>query len=302
MTLGYDGRLYILAFDHRGSFKKMFGVGADPSPDERAKLESAKQLVWTGVQKALSEGAPEASVGVLVDEEMGSNVAREAKTMGVKLAMPVEASGQNVFDFEYGDEFASHIEDFDPDFSKVLVRWNPADNEADKALQGERLSELGDWLHENDRKFLFELLVPATDDQLTLVGGDATAYDSEVRPYLTLQAIDEIQGAGVEPDIWKIEGLDRTESCRLLADLIRRDGRDGVVAVVLGRGADDAKVDHWLETGAPVTGYSGFAIGRSIWSNEVRAWSVGDLDHDEATGSIAANFRRFIDVYESAST
>lgn len=302
MTLGYEEKLYILAFDHRGSFRKMFGVGSDPSSEEKEKLESAKQLVWAGVQRALDEGAPKDSVGVLVDEEMGAQVAREAKKMGVKLAMPVEASGQNVFDFEYGDEFGSHIEEYDPDFSKVLVRWNPADDEGDKELQGERLSRLGNWLHENGRRFLFELLVPATEAQLALVGGNTAAYDVEVRPYLTLQAIHEIQQAGVEPDIWKIEGLDRVESCRLLSELIRRDGRDGVVAVVLGRGADNDKVDHWLETGAPVRGYSGFAIGRSIWSNEVRAWNEGEIDHDEAIGSIAANFRRFIDVYEGASS
>lgn len=301
MTLGYKERLYILAFDHRGSFRKMFGVGSDPSAEEQEKLASAKQLVWAGVQRALDEGAPKGSVGVLVDEEMGAQVAREAKKMGVKLAMPVEASGQNVFDFEYGDQFGSHIEEYDADFSKVLVRWNPDDDEGDKKLQGERLARLGNWLHENGRKFLFELLVPATEAQLDLVGGDTAAYDVEVRPYLTLQAIHEIQQAGIEPDIWKIEGLDRAESCRLLSELIRRDGRDGVVAVVLGRGADNAKVDHWLETGAPVDGYSGFAIGRSIWSNEVKAWNEGGMDQDEAIGSIAANFRRFIDVYEAAS-
>ena len=302
MTLGYDGRLYILAFDHRGSFKRMFGVGSDPTEEETQRLQSAKQLVWSGVQRAIDEGAPKDSVGVLVDEEMGSAVAREAKEAGVKLAMPVEASGQPVFDFEYGDEFGKHIEDFDPDFSKVLVRWNPADSDEDKETQGRRLSQLGDWLHDHGRKFLFELLVPASEAQLALVGGDTDAYDTEVRPHLTLEAIREILDAGVEPDIWKIEGLDRARSCELLSGLVRSDGRDGVVAVVLGRGADDAKVDHWLKTGAPVTGYSGFAIGRSIWSSEVKAWNDGDLDEDEATAGIAANYKRFIDVYESAST
>lgn len=301
MTLGYEGKLYVLAFDHRGSFKKMFGVGPDATPEQARRLESAKQLVWSGVQKAMEDGAPRDSVGVLVDEEMGAQVAREAKEMGVKLAMPVEASGQSVFDFEYGDDFGAHIEAFDPDFSKVLVRWNPSDDEADKGVQGERLAKLGNWLHENDRKFLFELLVPASARQMELVGGDGDAYDAEVRPYLTLEAIEEIQRAGVEPDIWKIEGLDRARSCQLLSDLIRSDGRDGVVAVVLGRGADDAKVDHWLQTGAPVDGYAGFAIGRSIWSNEVKAWNDGEIDAAAAAASIGENYKRFIDVYESAA-
>lgn len=301
MALGYQGRLYILAFDHRGSFKRMFGVGADPTSEQKKRLESAKQLVWAGVRQALDDGAPKESVGVLVDEEMGAHVAREARDLGVKLAMPVEASGQAVFDFEYGEDFGTHIEEFDPDFSKVLVRWNPDDRTEDKQVQGERLRRLGTWLHDNGRKFLFELLVPASDAQSALVGGDSTAYDTEARPYLTLQAIDEIVAAGVEPDIWKIEGLDRPRSCELLADLIRRDGRDEVAAVVLGRGADDAKVDHWLATGAPVDGYSGFAIGRSIWSKEVGAWNDGDLEEAEAASRISANFRRFIDVYEAAS-
>lgn len=302
MTLGYDGRLYILAFDHRGSFKRMFGVGEDATDEQMERLQSAKQLVWAGVQRALEGGAPADSVGVLVDEEMGATVAREAKEAGVKLAMPVEASGQPVFDFEYGDEFGDHIEDFDPDFSKVLVRWNPDDSAEDKQAQGERLKKLGDWLHERDRKFLFELLVPASERQLALVGGDSAAYDTEGRPYLTLDAIQEILDAGVEPDIWKIEGLDRAKSCQLLSTLIRSDGRDDVMAVVLGRGADDAKVEHWLRTGAPVPGYDGFAIGRTIWSNEVKAWNDGDMSHEDAAAGIASNFQHFIDVYGGAAS
>ena len=301
MTHGYQGKLYILAFDHRGSFKKMFGAGDDATPEQQERLENAKQIVWNGVKKAVEQGANRDAVGVLVDEEMGAVVAREAKEYGVKLAMPVEASGQPVFDFEYGDEFGAHIEAFDPDFSKVLVRWNPADSHEDKKVQGERLKKLGDWLHENDRKYLFELLVPASSDQLELVGGDGDAYDTELRPALTLQAIAEILAAGVEPDIWKIEGLDRSKSCELLAGLIRRGGRDDVVAVVLGRGADDARVDHWLRCGAPVDGYSGFAIGRSIWSPQIKAWNEGSVSAEAAAEGIAANYGRFINVYEKAA-
>lgn len=301
MTLGYDGQLYILAFDHRGSFKKMFGVGEDATSEQMEQLKSAKQLVWEGVQIALAAGAPADKVGVLVDEEMGAAVAEEAKAQGVTLAMPVEASGQKVFDFEYGEAFGEHIDAFDPGFSKVLVRWNPDDDSDIKQLQGERLKRLGDWLHDNGRKYLFELLVPASDRQLELVGGDGEAYDTEVRPFATLAAISEIQAAGVEPDIWKIEGLDRQRSCELLADLTRSGGRDNVVSVVLGRGADDAKVEHWLRQGAPVAGYAGFAIGRSIWRAQVDAWREGSMERDAAAAAIAANFQKFIAVYEDAS-
>jgi 5-dehydro-2-deoxygluconokinase len=302
MSLGYDGRLFILAFDHRGSFqKKMFGIsGREPTTEEAEQLKDAKRLIWEGVKKALETGVPGHVVGALVDEEMGADVAREAKELGVRLAMPVEKSGQSLFDFEYGEAFGDHIEAFDPDFSKVLVRWNPDDPDEEKQVQGTRLKRLGDWLHARDRKYLFELLVPATDEQLALVGGDGDAYDTEARPYLTLKAIREILDAEVEPDIWKIEGLDRRRDCELLSQLVRSDGRDGVVAVVLGRGANTARVDHWLEMGAPVPGYAGFAIGRSIWWSGVEGYKNGTVDRAAAATAIAKNYRHFYDVYQRA--
>lgn len=302
MDLGYDGTLFILAFDHRGSFrKKMFGIEGEPSAEERAQLEDAKRLVWDGFKAGLEAGAPVDEAGILVDEEMGADLAREAKEMGVVLAMPVEKSGQPEFDFEYGDDFEAHIQEFDPSFAKVLVRWNPDDSADTKDQQGERLKRLGDWLHDHDRKYLFELLVPASDRQLELVGGDINAYDSHLRPTFMLEAIHEILGAGIEPDIWKIEGIDAREDCELIAQLIRSGRRDGVRSVVLGRGADDAKVDHWLRTAAPVDGYSGLAIGRSIWWAGVEGWKDGSLSRDSAVASISAKFIRFIEVYRAAA-
>ncbi|HEX9888840.1 MAG TPA: DUF2090 domain-containing protein, partial [Nitriliruptorales bacterium] len=193
MALGYDAQLFILAFDHRGSFKRMFDVGSDPSPDQYEQLRDAKLLVWEGFQAALEQGAPRDIAGVLVDEEMGAQVAREAKELGVRFAMPVEKSGQPVFDFEFGEEFGQHIEEFDPSFSKVLVRWNPGDPRSEKDEQAPRLKRLGDWLHDHGRLYLFELLVPATDQDLAGVGGDQNRYDTELRPDLTIRTIEEIQ-------------------------------------------------------------------------------------------------------------
>ncbi|HSM01901.1 MAG TPA: DUF2090 domain-containing protein [Acidimicrobiia bacterium] len=299
MTLGYDGSLFLLAFDHRGSFKsKMFGL-TDPSSDDRQRLEAAKRVVWAGFESARADGLPEGA-GILVDEEMGAEVARAARAAGIPFAMPVEKSGQDVFDFEYGDEFGAHIEEFDPTFSKVLVRWNPDDDPDTKALQGERLARLGSWLHERDRLFLFELLVPASDRQKEMVGGDIDAYDRHIRPVLMLEVIDELRQAGVEPDIWKIEGIDSADHCRLISGLVRAGDRSRVTCVVLGRGADDTRVDHWLATAAPVAGYSGFAIGRSIWWDAVAAWKDGEASEADAAKQISGNYLRFIDVYQNA--
>jgi myo-inositol catabolism protein IolC len=300
MTLGYDGTLYILAFDHRGSFRKKMGVGSDPSPEELRRVMDAKMLIFEGFQRAVQEGAPREAAGLLVDEEYGAEIARKAKAEGFHLAMPVEKSGQDEFDFEYGEQFGEHIEEFDPSFSKVLVRYNP-DADADmNARQAERLARLGEWLHQRDRKYLFELLVPAEEQHLESVGGDADRYDREVRPDLMLRAIEEIHSAGIEPDIWKIEGLDRREDCERVSELVRSGGRDDVVCVVLGRGADDAAVDHWLRQGAGVPGYVGFAIGRSIWGDPLKGFSDGSIEREEAARQIAASYLRFIEVYQGA--
>jgi 5-dehydro-2-deoxygluconokinase len=304
MALGYSGKLYILAFDHRGSFqKKMFGIEGDPTPEQTDTIADAKHLIFEGLLKATEEGVDPHATGCLVDEQFGTpkGVPEQAKENGLLLAMPVEKSGQNEFDFEYGDDFGGHIESFDPDFSKVLVRYNPDGDAGMNERQTERLKRLGDWLHEHDRKFLFELLVPAEPDQLEQVGGDEDRYDAELRPELMRRAITELQDNGVEADIWKIEGIDTQEDCDRIARTARRDGRDGVICVVLGRGADDAKVDHWLRQGAPVEGYAGFAIGRTIWWDALKGFLDGDIERDAAAQQVADNYLRFVRLYDEAA-
>ena len=298
MALGYDKPLYILAFDHRGSFqKKFFGVSGEPDEEETARISDAKRVIYEGARRALDEGVEADAAGVLVDEQFGAAIARDAKAAGFRLAMPVEKSGQEEFDFQYGDEFGAHIETFDPNFSKVLVRYNTEGDQVMNERQAGRLKRLGDWLHEHGRLFLFELLVPATPEQIEAAGGDEQRWDSEERPKLMKVAIEELQEVGVEPDIWKIEGIDAREDCEMISATTRRDDRDGVACVVLGRGADDAAVDHWLETGSGVPGYIGFAIGRSIWWDPLKGFVDGNLGREEAAKQIAANYRRFIDVY-----
>jgi 5-dehydro-2-deoxygluconokinase len=301
MSLGYDGKLYILAFDHRGSFqKKMFGIEGDPTPEQTATIADAKHLIFEGMAKAAERGADPAASGTLVDEQFGGDIPRDAKARGLKLAMPVEKSGQNEFDFQYDDAFGEHILQFDPDFSKVLVRLNPDGDAGMNERQLGRLGRLSDWLKDNDRKFLFELLVPAEPAQLESVGGDTDRYDAELRPDLMRRAIEQIQDAGIDVDIWKIEGVDEQSDCEMLAQVTRRDGRDGVVCVLLGRGASDAKVDHWLRQAAPVDGFVGFAIGRSIWWDALKGFLDGSVPREDASDRIAANYLRFVEVYEAA--
>ena len=302
MELGYDRNLYILAFDHRGSFqKKFFGISGQPSPEEAERISDAKSVIGEGFFLAIDQGAPKEHGGLLVDEQFGADIARRAKKEGYNLAMPVEKSGQDEFDFEYGDDFGAHIEEFDPTFSKVLVRYNPEGDQGMNTRQTERLVRLSNWLHERDRKFLFELLVPAEPAQLERVGGDEDRYDKELRPDLMLQAIRVLQDDGVEPDIWKIEGIDTREDCERIAKQVRSGGRDGVACVVLGRGADEAAVIHWLHQGAGVPGYIGFAIGRTIWWDALKSFVDGESSRQDTCSKIAANYQRMIDAYNGAA-
>jgi 5-dehydro-2-deoxygluconokinase len=303
MNLGYDQKLYILAFDHRGSFqKKFFGIEGEPDAEQTAIIADAKHLIFEGLLQAVGAGADPSVTGVLVDEQFGSTVPAEAKEAGLKLSMPAERSGQNMFDFQYDEDFGEHISSFDPDFTKVLVRYNPDSDRAENDVQLGKLKRLSDWLKSNDRKFLFELLVPAEDAQLESVGGDSVRYDAELRPELMRRAIAEIQDAGIDVDIWKIEGVDERSDCEMLVAQARSGGRDGVVCVVLGRGADDAKVDQWLTAAAPVDGFVGFAIGRSIWWDPLKAYVEGKIERSAGARKIAENYLRFVSVYERAKT
>lgn len=299
-TLGYRGDLFVLAFDHRGSFEKqLFGFSGPPGPDDARRITDAKTVIFEGFRAALDAEVPRGAAGLLVDDQYGADIARRARKDGLTLAMPVEKSGQSEFDFQHGERFGEHIEDFDPTFAKVLVRYNAEGDRDMNARQAARLKMLSDWLHEQGRQLLFELLVPAESAQLEAVGGEGDRFDREVRPKLMLQAIGELRDHGVEPDVWKIEGLDQAEHCRAVADLARADGRDGVACVVLGRGADASAVERWLRAAVGVQGYRGFAIGRTIWWDPLKAYLDGSADRGEAATRISSTYRRMIDVWRS---
>jgi myo-inositol catabolism protein IolC len=294
--------IYLLAFDHRGSFQsKLLGIEGDPTRDDVERIEEAKGIIFQGFRNALDAGLPRDGAGILVDEQFGADIARAAGELGVVLAMPVEKSGQEEFDFEYGEHFGEHIAAFEPTYSKVLVRYNAEGDAELNRRQAARLARLGEWLHSSGRKFLFELLVPPEPHQLEGVGGDHDRYDRELRPGLMIAAIEECRAAGVEPDIWKIEGLDAREDCVRIAEVARAGGRDHVECVVLGRGGDESKVVHWLQTGASVPGFVGFAVGRTIWWDPLESWLAG-AGSDEAAETIAGNYRRLVDAYAAAAS
>ena len=300
---GYSNELYILAFDHRGTLTKgLLGVeGRQHTVDEASRVSSMKDIIFDGFIEAKNSGISGGDPAILVDETFGLQVQQKAKEMGIKYAAPVEKSGQKVFDFEYGDAFGEKIIEVDADFIKILVRWNPNDDIETREVQGKRIKILSDWIEENERKFLLEFLVPATDEQLESVDGDQSRYDSEIRPKLAVQVVEEMREKGADPDIWKIEGLDTKEDCEKVATSIKDGGREDVIAVVLGRGANDEKVNQWLRAGSSVDGYKGFAIGRSIFWNSLKGWHEDQKSREEAVSEIAESYLSFISVYQNGS-
>jgi len=302
MTPGYDKPLYVLPFDHRGSFEtKMFGWHEPLSAAQTEEIATAKKVIYDGFRAAVDAGVPKEKAGILVDEQFGAAILRDASANGFATACPAEKSGQEEFDFQYGDDFAAHIESFNPTFCKVLVRYNPEGEQDLNRRQAERLRRLSDYLKSKGRsRFMFELLVPPEKAQLDRLKGDKKAYDVEVRPKLMAQAIEQLQDAKVEPDLWKIEGLDRREDCVNMVSAAKRGGRDKVSCIILGRGEDDKKVREWLETAASVPGFIGFAVGRTDFWEPLVGWRNGKLTREAAVAEVARRYREFTDIFEGA--
>src|SRR5437879_319430 len=299
-TVGFDRPLYVLPFDHRGSFQtKMFGWKGALSPEQTSQIAAAKQVIYDGFRAAVAAGVPKDRAGILVDEQFGGAILRDAAAEGFTLACPAEKSGQDEFDFEYGEDFAWHIETFQPTFCKVLVRYNPASDPALNRRQAARLRRLSQYLHDKSQsRFMFELLVPAEKPQLDRLHGDTKAYDREIRPRLMVQAIEQLQDAQVEPDVWKIEGLDRRADCQEIVAAARRGGRTEVGCIVLGRGEDDEQVREWLMTAASVPGFIGFAVGRTDFWEPLIGWRAKKITREDAVAEIARRYREFVDIFE----
>lgn len=300
---GYDRPLYILPFDHRGSFEtKMFGWHEPLSAEQTAQIAAAKQVIYDGFKAAVAGGVRKESAAILVDEQFGAAILRDAKAQGYHIACPAEKSGQEEFDFQYGEDFPAHIEAFQPTFCKVLVRYNPEGDSALNRRQAERLARLSSYLQKTGRSlFMFELLVPPEEAQLDKLNGDKKRYDVEVRPGLMVQTIRELQDAQVEPDIWKIEGLDRQEDCEKIVAAARRVGREKVGCIILGRGEDEQQVQKWLTVAASVEGFIGFAVGRTDFWDPLVAWRSGKTTRDGAVAEIARHYREFVYIFQGAS-
>ncbi len=291
--------LFILPFDHRNSFlKKMFGIeGREPSSEEIEKAKELKNLIYMGFKWAVeSGGVPKDSAAILVDDQFGEMIIKDAVASGYTVCVSTEKSGQDEFEFEYGDDFGKHLDIHKPAFAKALVRYNPEDDAELNARQREKLRRLSDFCKERGYGLIIEPLVPAIAEQMERVDDDKRRYDNELRPGLMVRMVKEMRDDGIAPDTWKIEGLENPEDYRALVEAIGPDAN----AIVLGRGANDAQVEKWLVAGAKVKGIVGFAIGRTIFWDSLAEYKKGNIDKEIATKRIGEKYKRFYDIFMEA--
>lgn len=292
--------LLILAFDHRTSFtEKMFGIkNSQPTSEEKRQIAGYKRMIFEGFKLALKKGVTKEIAGLLVDEEFGVDILREAKKSGLTFAMPVEKSGQEEFDFEYGENYPKHIQEFDPTLVKVLVRYNPEGDTLMNKRQLQRLRSLSSYLQSIKKPFLFELLVPSTPKQLSEVGGSKETYDRETRPKLMVEAMKQIQDARIEPNIWKLEGVEKSEDAKAVVKQAQK-GERKVAVITLGRGEGKEQVQKWLKVGVKIPGIIGFAVGRTIFWQPLEEHKAGKISRNQAIEKIAQNYTEFSDLWLS---
>lgn len=284
--------LLILAVDQRPWLTKaLYGHTGEASPRERANIAEGKHIVLDGLLAARGRLPDPAAGAILVDSLLGPGVPERARAAGVTLAMPIERGGFDVYETE-PEDLAGYLRHHAPDQTKVLVRYNVEGGTEVNAVQRSRLAEAAKVAHDTGSRFLFEILVPATDQQLARVDGDAERFDHELRPELILRGMEELSRE-VDVDVWKVEHLAQPEHYRAAVEVAA--GHDAT-CILLGAGADQSTVNGWLSTAA-AEGFAGFAIGRSIWWHAMRAHLAGEISRDDAVAAVAERYRAFVDVF-----
>lgn len=298
MSLGYDKNLFILPFDHRTSMIELLGFTTPQlSSQEREIVMSIKEIIFAAFEKAVEQDIPKDQSAILIDEEYGDKIIRDALSKKYNVILSTEKSGQKEFAFEYGDDFEKHIEKYKPKFVKALIHYNPNDDPLSKMRQQQKLQILSNYCHQKSYKFLLELLISPTEMQLKEVGGNKNLFEASVRPNLTAKTIEELQNVGIEPDVWKIEGMEYSDSYKVISLQARKGDRGNVGIVILGRAQTQDKVDKWIKAGNNINGVIGFAVGRTVFWEPLINYKNGNIDKSKAIETICNNFIHFYNVF-----
>ena len=294
-----DEPLFVLAIDHRGSVATdLFGITGPPSRADLSRMRQAKALVYEGLRH-VAGSIPFGREGVLIDEDLGEDVIRKAQSDGVVVLMPIEKSGSGAFQLEYGDRFAEHVDAFDPDFFTALVRYNPDDDESVRRTEIGRLAAVSEWAGRTNRRWIMELLVPPTPEQLAANHGPG-GFDRAARQALTAQVIAQLQDGGVRPTIWGLEGFDAASGADEALAAVAADGRYPAACMVVGRDAPIDLVEQWLAVAADRQ-FVGFVVDRTVWEEPLRRFLAGALSNEGVIQAVAATYTALVDSFVRGS-
>ncbi|MEU2611024.1 2-deoxy-5-keto-D-gluconate 6-phosphate aldolase domain-containing protein [Micromonospora sp. NPDC007271] len=295
--MNHRQHLLILAVDQRPWLTQaLYGHTGTATVEQRAAICDGKHMVLEGLVAALAEEPRLARyAGILVDATLGAGVAERARASGVTVSMPLERGGCEIYESE-PDDLKSYLDHHHPELPKVLVRYNVEGDTEGNRVQRERLAEVATAVRESGGRFLFELLVPPTPAQLDAVGGDPERFNRELRPTLVHRAMVELLDE-VPVDVWKLEHLQQPEHYRTAVRIAAEAGGE---CILLGANAPAERVENWLADAAGA-GFTGFAVGRSIWWNAFRGLLAGDVARPDAVAAVAANYRRFAAAFLAAA-
>ncbi|MFH1611445.1 MAG: DUF2090 domain-containing protein [Patescibacteria group bacterium] len=270
-------RLFILPFDHRSTFTTTL-LGFDYPPktaSQKKAVTDMKRVVFDGFLLAHNKYEHSEDMAILVDEEFGKSILQEAQKQLIPFALSIEKSGQLFFQFEYGNKFGAHIQNWNPAYAKALVRFDPKQKQGNE-IQNKRLKRLHDFCKTNDQKWLIE----------PLMTGKGTRFGQ------MKTCVQQMRKAGINPDVWKIEALESKKQWQELYKIAKAD------LILLGRGASKKQVEDWVIVAAKSGAVCGFAIGRTIFFSTLEKLRDKKITRKQAVEAIANNYLSFIRLWE----
>lgn len=286
-------KLYILPFDHRSTFQKgLFGWEGQINANRKKIMTQYKTIIYKAFLQVANKRNDKENFGILVGDTYGKAILQDAKKKKYTTIQTVEKSGQKIFSFNHGKDFGRRLLQIKPDYAKVLVRYNPV-NKKDNQVQLKRLKKMNDFCQQYEMKWLFELLVPATEKQ-----AEDKNYDKKLRPSLTAKAIREIRAFGIEPDIWKLEAMPNRKDWQPILRSIKVKNKKDWSIVVLGRAAPKKVVEDWFKKANKIKEINGFAVGRTIFFKPLQDYLAKRINQKQTIDRIAKNFSHFVNYWE----
>ncbi|MBP9828238.1 DUF2090 domain-containing protein [Patescibacteria group bacterium] len=272
--------LFVLPFDHRSGFAKELFNTTFPlkGADKKAATELKKIIYEAFLFAKGSDIAKDANWCVLVDEELGLPILKDAHKRKIPIIVSTEASGTDAFTFLHGTKFGPALKKLHADFAKALVRYEVGNEKVNKR-QRAKLKKLSDYCIDQNLPFMLEILVCGKGDKTKQI----------------CQAIEEFHAAGVWPTVWKLEGLARSSGWKKVQEIAQ------VPLIILGRGESNATVKGWIKLAAESGHVHGFAVGRTVFLEPLKKFQNKKADRKATVAAIAKNFLEYVKLWERAT-